>query len=100
MVELRFRTNALRRNFEDTRRAERAWGRVVGNKYNDLLTIIQSLPSFNDIYLFPRFRAHPLRGNRQGHISLTLTGRWRLIVAHDQESETVTVIEVSNHYGD
>lgn len=44
---------------------------------------------------------HALKGDRQGQCSLTLVGRWRLIITVRDEAMTVVrVEEVSKHYGD
>ena len=45
-------------------------------------------------------RLHALKGSGRGGLSITLTGRWRLIVTRGERDDSVIIEEVSNHYDD
>lgn len=45
-------------------------------------------------------RLHALTGRRQGQYAVDLTGRWRLIVEIHEASNSLEVLEVTNHYDD
>ena len=38
----------------------------------------------NDVGLFPGWRLHPLKGDRKGFWSVTITGNWRVIFRFDK----------------
>jgi plasmid maintenance system killer protein len=50
-----------------------------------------------ELYTFS-FDFHPLKGDREGQYSLTVLGRWRLILTVEGD-DAVVIEEVSNHYG-
>ena len=56
--------------------------------------------NFDDIKRIQAFGAHQLKGQRVGQWALTLTKRSRLIVIPSEDGETVTIKEVTKHYGD
>jgi plasmid maintenance system killer protein len=60
---------------------------------------IYAAQNFDDIKRFRAFDAHQLKGQRAGEWALALTRRWRLIVILSEDGETVTVKEVTKHYG-
>ena len=63
------------------------------------VAFIAHAEQFSDLYTFAFLRLHPLKGEREGQHSITLVGRWRLILTTPNDT-TVVVEEVSNHYGD
>lgn len=97
-MEVRFGNQQLRRCFERSAEAARRWGPDVGRRYIQRVSALHAADHFNDLFTIRAFRLHPLGGNREGQYALTLIGRWRLIIR--LEGETITVEEVSNHYGD
>jgi plasmid maintenance system killer protein len=42
---------------------------------------------------------HPLKGNRAGQYSITLTGNYRLIIEKVQEDK-ICIIDVEDYHGD
>lgn len=96
-MKVRFRSNQLRRCYEDENLAYRAWGRAVGEQYLNKVTRILDAPALSDLFDLRSLRLHPLRGGRQGQYAMTLVGRWRLIISV-AEDETIVIEEVSNHY--
>ena len=100
MMEVIFRTNELRRSYEETARAVRRWGPDVGRTYIRRIRMLYAVIDFHDAYQRPALRLHPLRSSQRGELSIYLTGRWRLIVTKGDTEETVIIEEVSNHYDD
>ena len=99
-MEIYFRTNLLRRNYEESARARRAWGPEVGQRYVTRINELRRITNFHAVYNIRSMRLHPLTGDMAGKLSLYLTGAWRLIVTKGDTEESLIVEEVSNHYGD
>ena len=72
-----FRYKALKRLFEygDAR------GLPAGQtqKLLDVLAALDTAEEPNEVGLFPGWRLHPLKGDRKGFRSVTITGNWRVI---------------------
>ncbi len=99
-MNVSFRDNELRQNFESYRDGTRTWGEIIARRYIDRISRIQSAATWEDVRQFVGFRAHPLRGGRFGEWAIDLAGRWRLIVVPNPDGIAVSIEEVSNHYGD
>ena len=95
-----FRTNELRRCYEDSSRAIRRWGPDVGRMYIHRIQMLHAVRDFQDAYHRPALRLHPLRSSQRGELSIYITGRWRLIVTPGSAADSVIIEEVSNHYDD
>ena len=99
-MEVRFRTTALQRCYEDERRASRRWGAVVGQRFIQRITILRAASSFGDLFQLRSLGLHALKGDREGQFSLTIHGRSRLTVTYDEDEDVLIVEEVTAHYGD
>ena len=99
-MEVSFRANQLRRNYEESARAIRQWGADVGRKYITRINELYAVRDFQEAYKLRSMRLHPLKGSKRGELSIYLTGKWRLIVMKGDTEEDVIVKEVSNHYDD
>ena len=99
-MEVYFRTNLLRRNYEESARAIRAWGAEVGQRYVTRINALRRIKNFSAVYNIRSMRLHPLTGDMAGKLSIYLTGGWRLIVTKGDTDESLIIEEVSNHYGD
>ena len=99
-MEVVFRTRQLQRNYEQSARAAREWGRVVGRKYVTRIEELYAVENFQAAYGIRSLRLHPLKGSRVGELSIYLTGRWRLIIEKGETEEQVVIKDVSDHYGD
>ncbi|MCX6024351.1 MAG: type II toxin-antitoxin system RelE/ParE family toxin [Chloroflexi bacterium] len=97
-MRVAFRTRRLERCFNHEAEAAQAWGAVIGRRYILRVLVLQQAERFDDLFAVSALRVHPLTGSRAGTYSMTLQGRWRLIVT--LEADMVTVEEVSNHYDD
>ena len=80
--------------------ASKEWGAAVGRAYIKRITALRSMEAFAEIFDQPSWRAHPLRGRREGQYAIALNDRWRLIVRESEDESAVTGEEVTNHYGD
>ena len=99
-MEVSFRANQLRRNYEESARAIRQWGADVGRKYITRINELYAVRDFQEAYNLRSMRLHPLKGSKRGELSIYLTGKWRLIVMKGDTEEDVIVKEVNNHYDD
>ena len=99
-MEVIFRTNELRRCYENSARAVRQWGPVVGRRYVHRIDQLSEVSNFQEAYKVQSLRLHPLVSSQRGELSITLTGRWRLIVIKGGSEESVIIEEVSDHYDD
>jgi plasmid maintenance system killer protein len=100
MMEITFRSIALRRFYENEVTAIRQWGPVVGRKYIQRVTVLMAAENFTDLFQIRALRLHALEGHREGQYAITVHERWRLILVYDEAKETLFVEEVSRHYGD
>ena len=100
MMEVIFRTNELRRCYDEAARAIQRWGPDVGRRYVTRIETLARVEDFRTLYQIQRLRLHPLQGTRRGELSIYLTGRWRLIVTRGDNEDSVIIEEVSNHYDD
>ena len=100
-MEVKFRTNKLKKNYEKTESAIKAWGKEVARKYIQRIDLIQSAQSMHELNRLPGLYYHPLKGRRKGQHAVSLTDFWRLIFTlHGEQLEIVQIEEVSKHYGD
>lgn len=98
---VKFKSNKLKKQYEDSDNAISAYGEDVGKKYISRINIIKSSNSVNDLMAIPLLRCHPLTGDRKGEWSLTIKGRYRLIFTlHGEKLEIARIEEVSKHYDD
>jgi proteic killer suppression protein len=97
-VEIRFRTRRLQRAFEQPSRAVRQWGPIVGQRYVDLVTTLETTERVEHLFELAPLRFHPLTGDRRGQHSLRLTGQMRLIVT--VEGERAVILEEVVDYHD
>jgi plasmid maintenance system killer protein len=67
--------------------ANRFFGVPIGRKYIQRLAVLRAVDTFSQLYGFRALRLHPLKGNRAGQYSITLTGNYRLIIAKVSEDE-------------
>ena len=100
-MELEFKTNKLKKQYENHSEAIKAYGPQVGKKYIMRINTLKSAKSFDDLYKIPTLKFHPLTGNRKGEFAISLTGYWRLIITNNGDAFDIAKIEeVSDHYGD
>ena len=71
--------------------ASRQWGPVVGEQYIRRIETLQAATEFDDLMSIRSLRLHPLRGDREGEYTLTLHGRWRMILRLDPTNNRLIV---------
>ena len=100
-MEVRFKTNKLQKQYENSKDAIKAYGLDVAKKYIQRVGILKSAKSFDDLSKIPQLKFHPLTGNRKGEFAISLTGFYRLIITNDGDTFDIAKIEeVSKHYDD
>ena len=100
-MEVRFKTNKLQKQYENSKDAIKAYGLDVAKKYIQRVGILKSAKSFDDLSKIPQLRFHPLTGDRKGEFAISLTGFYRLIITNDGDTFDIAKIEeVSKHYDD
>lgn len=97
-MEIAFLTNQLRRNYEESDRAIRKWGSVVGRRYVMRIEQIYAAQTFDDLRRIRALRLHALKGSRSGEYAVDLDATWRLILIPRSDKKSVAIKEVSNHY--
>jgi proteic killer suppression protein len=98
-VEIELSSNRLANASVSLSEASRLFGVPVGRKYIQRLAILRATEKFSQLYGHRALRLHPLKGNRAGQYSMTLTGNYRLIVEKVREDK-VRIIDVEDYHGD
>ena len=78
--------------------ATRLFGAVIGKKYIQRTLLLRATDEFRHLFGHRALKLHPLKGNRDGQYSVTLTGNYRLILEKIDE-ETVRIVEVEDYHG-
>jgi len=98
---VKFKSNKLKKQYEDSDNAISAYGDDVGKKYISRINIIKSSNSIDDLKTISVIRCHKLKGDRKGEWAINLTGKYRLIFTlHGENLEIARIEEVSKHYDD
>jgi plasmid maintenance system killer protein len=101
MMNVRFRTNALQRCFEDVKEGTKTWNAKLANKYIQKINLIYASDSAADLRRIPQLHFHALEGALKGKFAINLEKkRWRIILTLEDQERTAWIEEVSNHYGD
>ena len=97
-MELDFSSNRLTDASSSISEASRLFGVPIGRKYIQRLAIIRAVEKFSQLYGFQALKLHPLKGNRTGQYSMTLTGNYRLILEKLREDKT-RIVDVEDYHG-
>ena len=98
-MEIGFATNRLAAASLSLSEATRLFGVPVGRKYIQRLAVVRAVDKFTQLYGHRALRLHPLKGDRAGQHSMTLTGNYRLILERVSE-DAVRILEVEDYHGD
>ncbi len=98
-MEIGFATNRLASAGLSFSEATRLFGEAVGRKYIQRVAVIRAVDKFTQLYGHRALRLHPLRGDRAGQYSMTLTGNYRLIIERVSE-DAVRIQDVEDYHGD
>jgi len=97
-VHIEFSSHRLAEASVSLSEASRLFGVPVGRKYIQRLAVLRATDKFTQLYGHRALRLHPLKGNRTGQYSMTLTGNFRLIVEKIEEDK-VRIIDVEDYHG-
>ena len=78
--------------------ASRLFGVPIGRKYIQRLAVLRATDKFTQLYGHRALRLHPLKGNRTGQYSMTLTGNYRLVIEKVEEDK-VRIMDVEDYHG-
>jgi proteic killer suppression protein len=70
----------------------------MADKLRKLLFAIETAETLDHLRLFPGWSLHPLKGDRKGFWSLTVTGNWRLIFRYDEQANTAVDIDLIDYH--
>ena len=97
-MEIEFSSNRLASASVSLSEASRFYGVPIGRKYIQRLAVLRATDKFSQLYGLRALRLHPLKGNRAGQCSITLTGNYRLIIEKVNE-EKVIIMNVEDYHG-
>ena len=97
-MEIEFSSNRLAKASVSLSEASRLFGVPIGRKYLQRLAVLRATEKFTQLYGHWALRLHPLKGNRAGQYSMTLSGNYRLIVEKVQEDK-VRIVNVEDYHG-
>jgi toxin HigB-1 len=91
-----FRSKGLRQLYEDENVRGISPSKV--DKLRKLLFALENAETLEQLGRFPGWKLHPLKGDRKGFWSLTVTGNWRLIFRHDEKTNTASDIDLIDYH--
>ncbi len=98
-MEIKFKNNTLKKNYENHSKATKAYGEIVGRKYIQRISIISEAIDITELSSIRTLRCHQLSGDRTGEWAIKLTGQMRLIFTlKGNNLEIARIEEVSKHY--
>jgi proteic killer suppression protein len=96
MLLVRFRHKGLRQLHEDGN--AKGVPSAMADKLRKLLFAVETAETLQQLGRFPGWRLHPLKGDRRGSWSLTVTGNWRLIFSYDERTNTASDIDLIDYH--
>lgn len=100
-MNVKFRSDRLRKCYEDERTRKKKWGEKIGRSYVKRVDALYAAPDARALRALRSLDLHALKGDREGQYALRLDDFYRLIVKFEDRAMTlVSVEEVSKHYGD
>lgn len=91
-----FRHKGLRQLYE--RGNAKGVPSIMADKLRKLLFALETAAAIDELGRFPGWKLHPLKGELKGFWSLTVTGNWRLIFRHDEETNTARDIDLVDYH--
>ena len=93
---VRFRHKGLKQLHEDGN--AKGVPPAMADKLRKLLFALETARTLDQLGRFPGWTLHPLKGDRQGFWSLTVTGNWRLIFRCIEETNTAGDIDLIDYH--
>ena len=97
-VEIEFSSNRLADASMNLSESARLFGVSIGQKYVQRIAVLRATDKFTQLFGLQALRLHPLKGNRAGQYSLSLTGNYRLIIEKVKEDK-VLILDVEDYHG-
>src|ERR1700744_1846559 len=95
MQLLSFRHKGLKRLWEDG--SAKGIPSAMADKLRKLLFAIETAETLEQLRRFPGWKLHPLKGDRKGFWSLTVTGNCRLIFRYEEQTNTASEIDLIDY---
>lgn len=73
-MEVQFRTSKLRKQYENHKEAEKAYGVPVARRYIGRINIIKQVKDLDELKRLHGLNCHELKGDRLGHYAIKLNG--------------------------
>ena len=100
-VDVRFRTDTLKRAYEEEKVRTREWGERVARLYVRRVDTLYAAENAQTLRLIRALRFHALKGDRKGQYAIDLDEAYRLILKFEGKAMTIVQVEeVSHHYDD
>ncbi len=96
MQLVRFRHKGLRQLHEEG--SAKGVPSAMADKLRKLLFALETAETLEQLRRFPGWKLHPLKGDRKGSWSLTVTGNWRLIFSYDEQTNTASDIDLIDYH--
>jgi proteic killer suppression protein len=93
---VRFRHKGLTQLYDDGN--PKGVSSAMVDKLRKLLFALETAESLEQLGRFPGWKLHPLRGNRKGSWSLTVTGNWRLIFRYGEQMNIASDIDLIDYH--
>ena len=97
-MEIEFSSNHLMDASVSISEASRLFGVPIGRKYIQRMAIIRAVEKFSQLYGFQALKLHPIKGNRAGQYSMTLTGNYRPFLEKIREDKA-RIVDVEDYHG-
>jgi proteic killer suppression protein len=91
-----FRHKGLRQLHEDG--SAKGVPSAMADKLRKLLFALETAEALEQLGRFPGWKLHPLKGDRKGWWSLTVTGNWRLIFRYDEPNNRASDIDLIDYH--
>jgi proteic killer suppression protein len=96
MQLVHFRHKGLRRLHDDG--TAKAVPPAMADKLRKLLFSVETAECLAQLSRFPGWKLHPLKGDRRGSWSLSVTGNWRVIFRYDEPTNTASDIDLIDYH--
>lgn len=68
-------------------------------KIEEVMAIIDNLEKVpDDLYVFPAFAPHPLKGDRKGDWALSVSGNWRITFKFDNNTSMASDLSLEDYH--
>jgi proteic killer suppression protein len=93
---LHFRHKGLRHLHEDG--SAKGVPSAMADKLRKLLFALETAETLEQLGRFRGWKLHPLKGDRKGSWSLTVTGNWRLVFRYNEEMSAASDIDLIDYH--